>query len=98
MASRVLRPLARNARLAIPRRSATTAPHNFAAGNLPPAPETKVSYLPNGLAVATETIPDLQTATVGVWIDAGSRAERQANNGAAHFLEHMAFKVRLLIC
>jgi len=32
------------------------------------------------------------TATVGVWIDAGSRYETVHNNGAAHFLEHMAFK------
>ena len=34
-----------------------------------------------------------ETATVGVWIDAGSRYETEKNNGAAHFLEHMAFKV-----
>ena len=27
-----------------------------------------------------------------MWIDAGSRYETAANNGAAHFLEHMAFK------
>jgi mitochondrial-processing peptidase subunit beta len=27
-----------------------------------------------------------------VWIDAGSRYETEKNNGAAHFLEHMAFK------
>lgn len=33
-----------------------------------------------------------ETATVGVWIDAGSRYETAGNNGAAHFLEHMAFK------
>ena len=33
-----------------------------------------------------------ETATVGVWIDAGSRYETARNNGAAHFLEHMAFK------
>lgn len=30
----------------------------------------------------------------GVWIDAGSRAESNATEGVAHFLEHMAFKVR----
>jgi hypothetical protein len=30
---------------------------------------------------------------VGVWIDAGSRYEDATNNGVAHFLEHMAFKV-----
>ena len=27
-----------------------------------------------------------------MWIDAGSRYETDKNNGAAHFLEHMAFK------
>lgn len=30
---------------------------------------------------------------VGLWIDAGSRYENERNNGTAHFLEHMAFKV-----
>jgi processing peptidase subunit beta len=34
-----------------------------------------------------------ETATVGVWIDAGSVYENAKNNGTAHFLEHMAFKV-----
>jgi processing peptidase subunit beta len=29
---------------------------------------------------------------LGVWIDAGSRYETAENNGAAHFLEHLAFK------
>ncbi|CAG8574153.1 4468_t:CDS:2 [Rhizophagus irregularis] len=52
----------------------------------------QTSLLPNGLTVATETNEFAQTATVGVWIDAGSRAENAKNNGAAHFLEHMAFK------
>lgn len=33
------------------------------------------------------------TATVGLWIDAGSRCETDENNGVAHFMEHMAFKV-----
>lgn len=32
------------------------------------------------------------TATIGLWIDAGSRYEEPRNNGVAHFLEHMAFK------
>ncbi|KAF9004674.1 peptidase family M16-domain-containing protein [Cyathus striatus] len=40
----------------------------------------------------TEAQPHAQTATVGVWIDAGSRAETDKTNGTAHFLEHMAFK------
>jgi predicted Zn-dependent peptidase len=29
-----------------------------------------------------------------MWIDAGSRAETAETNGTAHFLEHLAFKVR----
>ena len=33
-----------------------------------------------------------ETATVGVYIDAGSRYETEKNNGTAHFLEHMNFK------
>lgn len=33
------------------------------------------------------------TASVGVYIDAGSRYESEADNGVAHFLEHMKFKV-----
>ncbi len=53
---------------------------------------TRTTILPNGLTVATESIPFSETATVGVWIDAGSRAENAKNNGTAHFLEHLAFK------
>ncbi|KAF9651670.1 hypothetical protein BDM02DRAFT_3178695 [Thelephora ganbajun] len=56
------------------------------------SPITQTTTLLNGLTVATESHPHAQTATVGVWIDAGSRAETDATNGTAHFLEHMAFK------
>ena len=44
------------------------------------------------MRVATEATPYSETATVGVWIDAGSRYESKETNGTAHFLEHMAFK------
>lgn len=54
-------------------------------------PETKISTLPNGLRVATEQTPH-KTATVGLYIDAGSRFETAQTNGTAHFLEHMLFK------
>ena len=57
-----------------------------------PASFTEVTTLSNGLTVATEAQPHAQTATVGMWIDAGSRAETEKNNGTAHFLEHLAFK------
>ncbi len=57
-------------------------------------PETRVTAIKNGLRVASEDY-GLPTCTVGVWIDAGSRFETAQNNGTAHFLEHMAFKVKL---
>ncbi|MEW5299529.1 MAG: hypothetical protein WDW36_002537 [Sanguina aurantia] len=55
-------------------------------------PETKVTTLRNGLRVATEAIPFAETTTVGIWINSGSRFETDANNGVAHFLEHILFK------
>ncbi|RKP06962.1 Metalloenzyme, LuxS/M16 peptidase-like protein [Thamnocephalis sphaerospora] len=63
-----------------------------AAGSRVLAPGTRTTTLANGLTIATEDQPHAQTATVGVWIDAGSRGETGVNNGVAHFLEHMAFK------
>merc|ERR1712004_870813 len=54
-------------------------------------PETKLTTLNNGLRIASEN-SGIPTATVGLWIDAGSRYENAKNNGVAHFLEHMAFK------
>ena len=48
--------------------------------------------LPNGVRVATEHMPGLQSASLGVWVTAGGRHERAEQNGIAHFLEHMAFK------
>lgn len=57
--------------------------------NVPP---TRLSLLNSGLRVATEDSGS-PTATVGLWIDTGSRFETDDNNGVAHFLEHMAFKV-----
>jgi len=56
-------------------------------------PLTRVTSLNNGVRVATETSPSNNlSATVGVYIDTGSRYETKDNNGVAHFLEHLAFK------
>ncbi|MEM1300714.1 MAG: pitrilysin family protein, partial [Pseudomonadota bacterium] len=52
----------------------------------------RVDTLPNGFRVATEHMPGLASASIGVWVDAGTRDETEAENGIAHFLEHMAFK------
>ncbi len=52
----------------------------------------QVSTLSNGLRVATLAMPGIETAAVGLSIDAGSRFETAATNGVAHMLEHMVFK------
>lgn len=48
--------------------------------------------LPNGLTVVTEAMHHLESASVGFWVGAGTRHETAAQNGIAHFMEHMAFK------
>ena len=52
----------------------------------------EVHRLENGVRVVTEHMPGLQSASLGVWVNAGGRHERVEQNGIAHFLEHMAFK------
>eukprot|EP00842_Homolaphlyctis_polyrhiza_P002682 jgi/Hompol1/3414/HPOL_003232-RA len=77
--------------LTAPKPSAESLKYSYPA-SLSNIPETRVTRLSNGFTVATESNPNNQTATVGVWIDAGSRFETAKTNGTAHFLEHMAFK------
>lgn len=48
--------------------------------------------LPNGLVVITETMQHVRSVSVGIWVRNGSRREVPAENGLAHFLEHMVFK------
>ena len=48
--------------------------------------------LSNGFRIVTEAMPGLQSASVGLWVEAGGRHEAPEQNGIAHFLEHMAFK------
>jgi predicted Zn-dependent peptidase len=52
----------------------------------------RLHTLPNGLRIVTEHMPGLESAAVGLWVNAGGRHERADQNGIAHFLEHMAFK------
>ncbi|NOT42256.1 MAG: insulinase family protein [Alphaproteobacteria bacterium] len=52
----------------------------------------QITKLANGLTVITDPMPHLETAALGVWVDAGARNETEATNGIAHMLEHMAFK------
>lgn len=55
-------------------------------------PKFQTTVLSNGLTVASEAMPGTRSATVGVWINAGSRADNTESSGTAHFLEHLAFK------
>ncbi|SMH41419.1 M16 family metallopeptidase [Mesorhizobium australicum] len=52
----------------------------------------EVSRLSNGLTVATENLPHIETVALGVWVKSGARDERPEEHGMAHLLEHMAFK------
>lgn len=51
-----------------------------------------IDKLKNGIRIITEEIPSIESVSVGIWINAGSRNEKKKENGIAHFLEHMAFK------
>ena len=52
----------------------------------------RVTRLPNGLTVVSETMPRVETVSFGAYVAAGTRDETAAENGVSHFLEHMAFK------
>jgi predicted Zn-dependent peptidase len=52
----------------------------------------QASRLPNGVRVLSERLPDLPSVTVGIWVENGSRYERDEQAGISHFLEHLFFK------
>src|SRR5579863_9542204 len=51
-----------------------------------------ITRLPSGLTVASDPMPYLMSAALGVWVNCGSRHETAAEGGLSHLLEHMAFK------
>jgi predicted Zn-dependent peptidase len=44
------------------------------------------------MTVITDDMPHLESASLGIWVKAGSRSETLAEHGISHVLEHMAFK------
>lgn len=52
----------------------------------------KHTTLPNGLRIVTGEMPHTRSATVSMYVGAGSRYERDEEAGLSHFLEHMLFK------
>jgi predicted Zn-dependent peptidase len=65
-----------------------TTPARVSAGDA----ETTVITLPNGVRFVAIALPQLLTASVGVYVRAGSAHEPPALNGISHFVEHMVFK------
>src|SRR6201982_1435248 len=52
----------------------------------------RVTRLANGFTIASDRMDAVETVSLGVWVDVGTRHEPAAINGVAHLLEHMAFK------
>lgn len=50
------------------------------------------SELSNGLRVLSEPMPGVSSATIGIWVENGSRFESRELGGISHFLEHLLFK------
>lgn len=48
--------------------------------------------LDNGLTILQVPVTGFQSVSVGIFVKVGSRYERPAEAGAAHFIEHMLFK------
>jgi predicted Zn-dependent peptidase len=53
---------------------------------------TRKSLLSNGVRVLTEAMPHSLSATIGIWVENGSRYEEPHENGVSHLIEHLLFK------
>ncbi len=53
---------------------------------------TRKSLLSNGVRVLTEAMPQSHSATIGIWVENGSRYEEPHENGVSHLIEHLLFK------
>src|SRR4030065_845701 len=49
-------------------------------------------HLLNGLPVVMESLRNMRSVVLGIWVKVGSRNEPTEKNGISHFLEHMFFK------
>ncbi|MBL6765682.1 MAG: insulinase family protein [Verrucomicrobiae bacterium] len=52
----------------------------------------QTTRLKNGLQVVSVRMPHAASVCLGVWCGVGSRHEQSAENGTAHFIEHLLFK------
>ena len=52
----------------------------------------KIREYPNGLRLITKKMPSVSSASLGFFVNTGSRNEDMRLNGVSHFLEHQLFK------
>jgi predicted Zn-dependent peptidase len=52
----------------------------------------EISELDSGERVISEQVESVRSVSIGYWIGAGSRDERDDRAGVSHFLEHLLFK------
>jgi predicted Zn-dependent peptidase len=50
------------------------------------------TVLPNGIRVVSRQMPGTRSASLGIWVENGSRDESPRQNGISHFIEHLFFK------
>jgi predicted Zn-dependent peptidase len=51
-----------------------------------------MTELDSGERVISEKVPSVRSVSIGFWIGAGSRDERDDRAGVSHFIEHLLFK------
>jgi predicted Zn-dependent peptidase len=52
----------------------------------------QTTRLPNGVTVASATLPHMTSVSLGLWVGVGGRHEPAELSGISHFIEHMLFK------
>lgn len=50
------------------------------------------TVLDNGIRILSEEMPSTRSASLGIWVENGSRHELRHQNGISHFIEHLLFK------
>ncbi|MBQ9440996.1 MAG: insulinase family protein [Alphaproteobacteria bacterium] len=53
---------------------------------------TKLTKLNNGMTVISDSIDNIETISLGIFVNVGSVNETDNQKGLSHFLEHMVFK------
>lgn len=54
--------------------------------------EIRQTTLKNGLRIITAERPQIETVSLGIWVNTGAACETKEDNGISHFIEHMVFK------